>query len=803
MYTNPILNEITMTPKHKKGIVLFLLCLFVGTPTMFAQENTSDWGKAQWIWQDAAGPANTWVAFRKSFELDEIPENALAKIAVDTKYWLWINGDMVRFEGGLARGAAPNTNYYDEVDLKPHLNKGQNTIAILVWYWGRTRKVHDDRGNGGLLFHADLGSQHLVSNQDWKMKVHPAYDPKSGGGGSNPNRVNAYNVTFDARKGMGDWSDAAWYKNNYNDTSWEKPTLKGSVNSMPWGTLVKRVIPQWKDSGLLNYESLVLASSEEKVDLPYKNTTDSIVVIYAKLPFNQQITPYLKVNSSAGKTIEAEMDNPFNMLKGTYITKEGTQAFESFSWINGHRVEYKIPPGVEVLALKYRWTGVGEMTGNFACSDPFFSRLWWMARNTLYVCARDGFMDCPDRERGLWLGDVADQTGAIFYSLDDAGRMLLKKGIDNTIAYRDGDIIQGLAPGFGAYRGKSSELTGQSLQFIDQVVWQYYFNTGDKATLANAYPALLAYLKLWNMKPNGLPEHRKGYANWIDWGIDPDPEPVNVILYYMALKAAQKMCVVLDKPKDLNWYQIRIKSIEENFESVYWQGNRYGSKNKPIEERTSALAIISGLAKKAHHNILVDSVLMPVQKSSPHMEWMVEEAIMLTGQYEKGLTRMKMRYEEQVNNQDLTTLYEKFLPKLRGTYNHAWNAPNYVLSRYIAGVKATRPAWKMYEVKPNLAGLTSVSQIIPLVKGNITVDVKKSEKHYQIDLASPPNTTAVVYIPKEGKEVSKVMVNGRTLWKKGKKRTSFEDVLFEKENNSHLVFKAAAGKWKISTTYKH
>lgn len=237
----------------------------------------------------------------------------------------------------------------------------------------------------------------------------------------------------------------------------------------------------------------------------------------------------------------------------------------------------------------------------------------------------------------------------------------------------------------------------------------------------------------------------------------------------MALKAAQKMCVVLDKPKELNWYQTRIERIENNFEKVYWQGNRYGSKNKPIEERTSALAIASGLAKKEHHKILVDSVLMPVQKSSPHMEWMVEEAIMLTGQYEKGLARMKKRYAEQVNNKDLTTLYEKFLPKLRGTYNHAWNAPNYVLSRYISGVKATRPAWEMYEVKPNLAGLTSVSQIVPSVKGDITVNVKKSEKHYQIDLASPPNTTAMVYIPKAGKEVSKVMVNGRIIWKKVKR----------------------------------
>ncbi|MFC2109712.1 alpha-L-rhamnosidase C-terminal domain-containing protein [Bacteroidota bacterium] len=785
----------------KKIILLLFGVVFLTTP-IFSLSNPSSWADAQWIWQQEDGPANTWVAFRKSFGLNEIPDQALAKIAVDTKYWLWINGNMVLFEGGLARGAAPNTNYYDEVDLKPYLKEGQNTIAILVWYWGRTRKVHDDSGKGGLLFHANIGKQHLISNADWKMKVHPAYDPKSGGGGKSANRVNAYNVKFDARKSMGDWSDAAWYSNTYDDTNWDKPVEKGVANSKPWGTLVKRAIPQWNDRGLANYESLTLASNKNKIELPFKNTTDSLIVIHAKLPFNQQITPYLKVNSKAGKTIIADTDNPFNMLKGTYITKDGVQAFESYSWINGHVVEYTIPVGVEVLELKYRWTGVGEMTGTFETSDPYFTRLWWMARNTLYVCARNSYMDCPDRERGLWIGDVADQTGAVFYTLDEPGRLLLKKGIDNTIAYKKGDTIQGLAPGFGAYRGKSSELTGQSLQYIDQGIWQYYYNTGDKATLENAYPAVLNYLKLWGMQENGLPKHRKGYANWVDWGIDTDPVATNVVLYYIALKSAKKMALALGETKDITWYDSRINSIKNNFEKEYWQGIRYGSKNKLIEERVSALAILSGLAKEEHYNILVDSVLVPVKKSSPHMEWIAEEAIMLTGQYDKGLERMKQRYQEQVDRKWLTTLYEKYQPKLRGTYNHAWNAPNYVLSRYIAGVKATDVAWSTYEVKPNLAYMTSVKQIVPSVKGDITIEVNKTENNYQLDLTSPEKTIATIYIPKGEKKIVKILVNSKVVWKKGKLKNKIKKVEILNEDAEYVSFKVQEGYWNFKAIYK-
>lgn len=400
------------------------------------------------------------------------------------------------------------------------------------------------------------------------------------------------------------------------------------------------------------------------------------------------------------------------------------------------------------------------------------------------------------------VGDVADQTGAVFYTLDEPGRLLLKKGIDNTIAYRDGDTIQGLAPGFGAYRGKSSELTGQSLQYIDQGIWQYYYNTGDKPTLKNAYPAVLNYLKLWEMKPNGLPEHRKGYANWVDWGIDPDPVPTNVVLYFMALKAAKNMAVTLGKTNDISWYDNRINSIKQNFEKEYWQGVRYGSKNKPIEERVSALAILSGLAKKEHYDILVDSVLVPVKKSSPHMEWIAEEAIMLTGQYSKGLQRMKDRYQEQVDIEWLTTLYEKYHPKLRGTYNHAWNAPNYVLSRYIAGIKATEVAWAEYEVKPNLVHMTSVKQIVPSVRGDIFLEINRADGSYQIDLISPENTIAKVYIPKNGKEFSKVKVNGKVIWKKGKLKSNVDNVSFLKEDKDFAIFKVKEGSWTFTATHK-
>ena len=60
--------------------------------------------------------ANTWRAYRKSCEITKKPVTAIAKIAVDSKYWLWINGKQVIFESRSKRGP---TTYFDDIDFVP------------------------------------------------------------------------------------------------------------------------------------------------------------------------------------------------------------------------------------------------------------------------------------------------------------------------------------------------------------------------------------------------------------------------------------------------------------------------------------------------------------------------------------------------------------------------------------------------------------------------------------------------------------------------------------------------------------
>ncbi|KAA1259088.1 Bacterial alpha-L-rhamnosidase [Rubripirellula obstinata] len=760
-----------------------------------------DW-KAQWIWQAEDGPSNSWVAFRKNVKLDAVPQKVVANISADSKYWMWINGEMVVFEGSVARGpspskpwkrgkevwkkppeAKPSNTWYEEVDITRFLEPGENTIAVLAWYWGNeTHKgTHIDSGKGGFIFQADIGEKKLVSDRSWKVKADPAYAIDSGDTGKN---IVQFHVKYDARKSMGDWMSP-----DYSDADWKAATEKGIPPAAPWYNLEKNYVPALVNHGLQFYQDY----PESKFPLISEGQA-----ISCTLPFNQQITPYLDIECDAGLEIKITTDDRHNMIDAFYTTKQGRQSFESFSWMNGHKVIYEIPAGVKIHGLKYRWMSVGNMAGSFQCSDPFYERLWWMGRNTLFVCARDNFMDCPDRERACWIGDVSDQASYLFYCMDDPGRQLLKKAIRVTMAYSEDGVYAALGP------LRLRELPSQSLQFVDQCIWQYYFNTGDEETLRYAYPYVREYLNLWSIGANGLPKREKrssDFWNWSDWGVKNtlDQDVVLDSLYYMALNSAKKMAMELGEKKDIVWYDERIESMDKAFNKAYWTGKYYSSRpGKLQDDRANCLTILSGLADEDKHDSIVENVLIPNQFCSPHFEWMVEEAMCYAGRYDAALTRMKERYQSQVDREGMSTLYEMF-PN-GGTYNHAWNAPNTILSKHIAGIEPTGIGWSEFQILPNMEHFASLKQVVPSVSGDITVGLEQKENAFNLDLVSPDGTTAVIGIPKSIGTLAEIRANDKPIWKEGQFISSGLQIQQADEDDKYLKFKLPAGTWKISAT---
>lgn len=784
--------------------LFFLVAFFAITNTHKLRAQASNWNNSKWICNTETSSNNSWSAFRKPFFLNDLSFNkAIANIAVDSKFWLYVNGEMVVFEGGVASGPSqagewkrkekitPANTWYEKIDIKPYLKKGKNTIAILAWYWGReTHKgTHIDSGKAGLLFSANIGNKIIVSDDSWKVKAHDGYTSKDCVASKS---LVQFNVKYNANNNLLDWSKNAWYTESYNDKNWNSASVLANAGDAPWFNLIENYVPRLINHGLKNFVN------NNQLQLPYVSKGETIV---CKLPFNMQITPYLEVESELGQVIHITTDNRLNKISAEYTTKSGQQSFESFSWMNGHEIKYTIPKGVIVKALKYRWMSVGKMAGSFITNDPFYQRLWEMGNNTLFVCARDNFMDCPDRERAHWIGDVADQAGYLFYTMDNAGRQLLKKSIYTTINFSEDGVLGALGP------LRNRELVGQSLQFIAQTVWLYYLNTGDKKTLEDTYPYIKNYLSLFQMEANGLPEYRKRKSpdswDWVDWGVKEtvDKKPIQVAFYYMALGKSKEMAKILGKQEDVNWYENRLKSIKANFDKVYWKDGFYSSDSlKFKDDRANGIAVLSGVANEKHHDVIIKNVLIPNRFSSPHFEWMVEEAMCVAGNYKAALSRMKDQYKSQVNNKKITTLYEMF-PK-GGSYNHAWNGANTILSKYIAGIQPTKAAWSEFEILPNLAHLNSLKKVIPTVKGDITFDIKKGKGSFNIKVTAPKKTHAIIGIPKTYKTISKITLNGEVIWKKGKTK-KIKKVSSIVQDKKYIKVRVSSGVYKVEAIYSN
>ena len=144
--------------------ILIITALLLFSLTGYAK----NW-EGKWIVNfDSQSTTNSWFAFRKQVDIDKVPNQAIARIAADSKYWMWINGKQVVFEGSLKRGPNPTDTYYDEVDIAPFLKPGQNTIAILTWYFGKDGFSHISSGKAGLLFDCVSSGLRIVSDPKFR-----------------------------------------------------------------------------------------------------------------------------------------------------------------------------------------------------------------------------------------------------------------------------------------------------------------------------------------------------------------------------------------------------------------------------------------------------------------------------------------------------------------------------------------------------------------------------------------------------------------------------------------------------------
>jgi len=742
----------------------------------FNQLYAIDFSGMKWISIDESlVKSNQWICFRKNFNLNENKGPANFYIAVDSKYWLWINGKMVVFEGELKRGPTPQDTYYDKVDVSSFLKKGNNTIAILVWYWGKDGFCHKNSGKPGLLAKLVLNKQQINSDESWKVQIHPAYGD---GAPPYPNpRLPESNIHFDAQKDI-----AGWEQYDYDDKHWDFARVGGIYPCSPWNKLIERPIPNWYDSGILQYDSV-----------SYQNDSAHLIV-KARLPRNLSITPYLKIRSDGGKLIDIRTDNykggsEYN-VRAEYITKSGEQEFEAYNYVNGHQVIYTLPKGTGVISLGYRETRYNtKHIGKFECNDDFYNKLWIKAKNTMNLNMRDAIQDA-DRERSQWWGDAVIVSGEILYSCDTNGIKLIKKAIKNLVDWqKPTGVLFSPVPTGKSYK----ELPAQMLASIGKFgFWNYYLYSGDSATIRYVYPSVKRYLSLWALESNGLLIHRSGDWDWYDWGNNIDATVMENAWYCLALESAYNMALLLDLKDDALVYSQKMQLIKHAVNSFLWNGHEYRSPNYKgnTDDRSNGLAVLAGFADHEKWQS-IRHFLNGYANAGPYMEKYILESYFQQGDVNSGLERMKNRYEYMVNH-EYTTLWEDWRigGSGGGSINHGWaGGPLSLLSQYIAGIRPLEAGWKLFIIKPQLGNLKWVNCTVPAANGIIDVRIHQTDRSFDLKAVNTLQCNYIVAIPKVA-GFQKININDK----------EYDSLSLLKLNSGNVSFKEADDDyWYLKT----
>lgn len=702
-----------------KTLYIFLSLIIAGCSVIGVDNFDQNSSRAKWITasvSESTDAPNTWMSFEKTFVLDKIPSQAIARIGADSKYWLKINGQEVVFEGGLKRGPEPGAGYYDEIDVAEYLQDGENTIDVLLWFFGKDGFSHVSSGKAGLIFSLENNGLEVVSDSSWLCCVRPEYG--TAGEPYSNYRLSESNIRYDSRVA--------------------KPQMKNAIElgtwgDAPFGKMLPRPIPMWKDFGIKTGELI--------------RKGDTTIL---KLPYNMQMTPIIKVSDDVGGSLvhiqtDHSKSGRTHCIRAEYITLKGEQTYESLGWMNGQQIMVIAPENVKVQEISYRETGYNtELEGSFACSDPFYNLFWEKAMRTLYVNMRDNFFDCPDRERAQWWGDVVVLMGECFYSYSTSTHALMKKAIDELCAHQEVDgTLHSPIP--GVY---TSELPGQMLASVGRYgFWNYYMNTGDLETIRNAYPAVKRYLDVWETDSTGLTVYRKGGWSWGDWGDNKDRALIQAGWHHLALEGAACMADALGYDADAEAFRATMAKVAEGFNAC-WTGTEYRHPDydKLTDDRVQALAVLSGIAGEEKYPQIIE-FLKKTEHASPYFEKYVMEALFKMGEGEYAMERCSRRFGEMVNHPDYTTLFEGWeIGSSKyggGTTNHAWSGGAItVIGAELCGIKPVEPGYKKFEVRPQIAGIEELSLEFPTVKGHVSYSHKVDGKDIRFTVTVPRGTKA-------------------------------------------------------------
>lgn len=698
--------------------------------------------------------------FRKSFELDSVPDKFIIHVSADNRYKLFVNGKLVSL--GPARCNIYNWNF-ETVDISSHLKSGKNVLAALVWNYADLKPLAQISHNQTeLIVQGNSLFEEIVNTNDsWLCKKSMAYSPWK-------SSVPGYYVAgpgelFDSRKYLWNWENIS-----YDDSDWDKAiqglpgSTKGRVD-YPGRLLVPTPIPpmETKKERIMTVREAIgikctqgFQDGKEPLVIP-ANTKVGLVLDQKYLT-----TSYMSINYSKGKGSEIKIGYAEAYFANTWTSEKGNRneiknkifagyedkiiadggkdrIYNSLWWRTWRYVKIDIETKNEELILANlqgiysAYPFVNKTSFDVGKEYSYLNEILEIGWRTARLCANETYMDCPYYEQLQYFGDTRIQAMISMYNTDDD--YMVKNAIEQGRQSMNADGLT-----MGRYPTSSHQfISSFSLWWIG-IGYDYWMYRGDEQylkTLLPAYRNVLAWYEQY-LKPNNSLDFIPFWF-FIDWadgfaGTNGAPirdndgnSAIQDVMYLITLDYMAKMENAFGLVEMAKHYKTIADDIRTTFKSKYWDSSRNlfaDTFDKRIfSQHVNALAILADLTEGAEAQTVMNNVLndKDLIQATIYFRYYVNQALNKVGMGNLLLNNLQI-WKDQIAL-GLTTWAEQ--PEPSRSDCHAWGAsPNIEFFRILLGIDSDEPGFRKIRIEPFLNGIKKVSGSIPHPMGKVSVD---------------------------------------------------------------------------------
>ncbi len=744
------------------------------------------WGKAQLT--DGSRMSRTPGAIsplmRKEFTIGKPVRNARAYVTGVGYYELHINGEKYACHSALdpARTDYNKRVAYSTYPLRALLRQGRNCVGAMLGqgWWSKAPRLLVQIE----IEYEDGATERIVSDESWKWSSGPILE----------NSI-YHGETCDARLEQRGWNEPG-----FDDSEWLP------VSVVDWDVqLTAQTIPP---IGPL-------------APMPAKSITSPRPGVCV-VDFGQNFSGWcrLEVGAPVGTKItlrHSELLYPDGTVNqenlrsaratDTYITKGvGTEFYEPRFTYHGFRyVQIEGYPG-RLTPDKIQGILVAtdlRREGRFVCSNGLINQIqenavWGMRTNFHSIPT-----DCPQRdERQGWMGDAWMTSDAMLFNLDmpAAYSWFLRLIAD---AEENGAVPDTVPRVWGTQPGDPMWSAAYPM-----IAWNTYVHTGDKAILARHYDGIRRSVDLLAREAKDYIVTRNNYGDWI--AVEGTPKDlVSTGTFCWLSGVVADIADALGKPADAKAYRELRASVADAFNKRFFDPEKcsYGNGS----QFSNAFPLYLGIVPADRRDRVLANLIESIEvKHKGHLSTgFIGTPFLLDALVQAGRADVAYKIVTQEDypgwgymiKNGATTIWELWELKTgNGMNSHNHPALGFVSAwfyRILAGINPDprHPGWERFAIKPYMLGdMKSADASVNTVRGRVISEWRLTDNGITLSVTIPANSTAIVCVPKLGREDCTIREGKSVIWKTDSfKPTS--GVIAARVDKDYVSFEVSSGRY--------